>query len=325
MKNFAVHLAVVACSQLFVFCGSSVANSATDSKVSVYAEEYNASSGQSYYLDLSQKSSYSPSFSEIYKIFKSALEKKSKHVEYIKNKDQADFQIVFTNIPLVYSTKNTPHINPPLPINRHSSANLKPLNITSPWLRATLYQSRHKDVVGGVLIIPVAPLQKLRELYDAAHADWDKFAANPTETIQQTSLDGKAIADANNAYVDAFIDKSKPDLPTYKSNGKPTKAQLEAAFAKQGRLAMVWAHIWNTTGTLGGVPIRAYPKIEECLKISAPFYLNLYEYLFEVLISGDSPSLEQNKYYNFLPSTRELQALSDQSGEYSCFTKNMSQ
>lgn len=302
--------------------------SATGESVSVYTEQYNAQTGRLSAVDLAADPGVggNPIKVEYYGLawdaFKDAVEGRGKSVHLIQDKDRADFQLVFVDIPLVYTESDTPRqiepptghrgFPPPLPVNKHAASSAGRRELTSPWLRATLYTDRAGDVVGGVIVGPMAEYARLDELYHAARGEWEALASEPRDTKDRASVDPQMFDHVINEFEKNLI-RRRPPLD---------ENSVQAVFAPKGEQAMVLGRLAFLTpkmmlSSFAG-PVRQ--RIRQCLEASRPFYRKLFDSLFVSLLTSPPTPMAQNQHYNFLPSTRTLRELAAASGDYNCFS-----
>lgn len=300
--------------------------SAPTEPVYIYAERYSAPSGRVSPIDLvtapdgGGDSGKAVPYSAILGSFQHALEKGGKSVQIIQNKDQADFHFLFVEIPFVYTEKDNPKqieppsghrgFPPPLSLNKHAGSSAETRELTSPWLRATLYTDHNKQITGGIIVVPIAEFVRLLELDHAARGEWDAFAATPMDTKDQASANPQLLNNTTIQYSDTFLRTSLP---------RPDDNRLRAMFGSKGEQALFIARLTAISGVFDGVAEIGQAR-QHCMEFSSPFYRTLYDSLLTAMLSLPSgTAMTHNAHYTFVPTTETIKAIAANSGDYNCF------
>ncbi len=235
------------------------------------------------------------------------------------SQSQADYHVIFINIPITYENKwkgkklDLPNLDPPISKNKYEGdINIVPYRFVSPWMRGTIYIKDEKPV-GGTIIFPISQLLRIRELYYAAHNNWDKFAqGNPTN-----------LNDVTMSYEDVY----KPALEKYKKmfldnfSGRPTEEQIDKIFSPDGMQPLMWARLARMAPQTTIVRFSGSEKSVECLRDSVSYYTRLYEYMFSKLLQKTIAETNNNIVHHIVPPTEILQSIHSSSGNYNCFSK----
>jgi hypothetical protein len=234
------------------------------------------------------------------------------------NQSEADYHVIFIDIPMAYENKwkggklELPDINPKIYKNKYDSK-LPAYHFSSPWIRGTLYIKDSKPI-GGTIIIPVSSFSRINELYHASHEEWDLISAKDSSVLNEMSVSKE--------------DVYNPTLQMYEKNflnskeASPTEKRIKEIFFPKGKQALMLANGMRISSQNTIIPFERffYKKMGECLKHSEVFYNKLYDYLFAQLFAKVTTPADTNTVYNISISTEVLQSLHDTSGNYNCFS-----
>jgi hypothetical protein len=237
------------------------------------------------------------------------------------NQKQADYHVVFVNIPYTYAKEwagkklDVPDIDPVLPKNKYEDNSITPYRFSSPWIRGTLYIKDGRPV-GGTIIIPVSRFARIDELYNAAHQKWDAISSKDSTILNEVSLPYETVY--------------KPTLELYDkmflhgSEERPTEKHLEKIFAPKGKAALTLARLAriSSQSTLGPFELEVSHKWEKCINHSESFYISIYEYLFIQLFEKTVFTIDDRSVHDITPPKETLQFLYEAAGNYNYFSPN---
>lgn len=233
------------------------------------------------------------------------------------NKAEADIHIIFSEIPFVYSESkrnDLPEIYPVLPLNINANG-AAVRHFTSPWMNATLYLKQDK-IVGGIIVVPMAPFARLRELYLASQDNWDAILYAPTSSLDDSSISGDVYVKLYDIYYNAFFG------PEALPDSRPNAENIKTLFAEKGGDAIMLGMLFATSDQVarGGFGGAVSARIKECEARAKPFYVALYRNLFKALLLKKHNEFNgSDEHYNFLPKAGFLAELASEFDGYNCF------
>lgn len=217
-------------------------------------------------------------FSDMVKEFQKKMGAAGKATELVSERAdpaEADFRFILNHVYFIDNKKPAFDLLATLPPNKQA-ASAKVRELSSPWLRATMYRTQENELVGGDILFIWSSDVRLAELFFMAKGDWERAMSRPTTKEKHFLLE--------------YWGSHKNDIR------KATKVNYD------------FAGINDISSS--------------CISMSYPFYIKVYEFLITAALGlSDSPKMNNNKYYNFVPDEKSLDKLAESAGDYNCFIK----
>lgn len=231
-------------------------------------------------------------YDDIVHSFQKTLKAQGIDTRISADSNESDYRIVFVDIPYHYGqvwagkrmlAAHLSSASSPYPANlknKHDSESVAKQTFISPWMRATFYYDEKHQLIGGNLMILNAHYLRIRELFYAAHGQWQNILLQPTETINQVSVEYKAYENALIAYDELFKERMERKKFT-----RPSDQELQDAFLISHNNQAL------DTARLANISIRAEwssPEVAltDCINRSLPAYRTLYLSLLSKAVEG---------------------------------------